>query len=451
MRFPKGSVCWLLWLALGCLAFAQDLPREQPTGSADNRLSAGLEADQGPVRVPEPTDLAVRRYRSGNLRWTLRQAWYLVVPALFLFTGFSAKIRDWAQRPGRAWPVTAGVYVVIFMSLTFVANLPLLYYTGYLLPHTLGVSNQTWGRWFGSTVKSLVAPPTSLRRPPPVELPGLLLGYLFVILLYLFLKKSPRRWWLYLGLFMLPFLAVFSLVQPAWFDPLFHQYGPMKDRALERKVLELARRAGIEGGRVFEVNMSRDSQITGAYVEGFMGAKRIVVYDTTIAKLGQRELLAIMAHEMGHYVLGHPVRDILFISCIFLAAFGMVHWQAGIWIRRHKKRFRFERLDDIASLPLLLLLVNVSLLALAPADLAFARHREHEADRFALELTRDNRGYATAILDIQLGKDFFVPRYGWFYTAWRADHPSIGDILDFANEYRPWETGQPLKYGHLFR
>jgi Zn-dependent protease with chaperone function len=89
--------------------------------------------------------------------------------------------------------------------------------------------------------------------------------------------------------------------------------------------------------------------------------------------------------------------------------------------------------------------MNLSLLLLLPAYNTFLRHQEHEADRFAVELTRENHAAGTAFVKLTQGV-LGMPRHGWIYTAWRDTHPSLGERLDFFNDYKPWQTGQPLKY-----
>jgi Zn-dependent protease with chaperone function len=99
-----------------------------------------------------------------------------------------------------------------------------------------------------------------------------------------------------------PFIILIVLVQPVWIDPLFNRFGPMKDKTLETEILALADRAGIEGGRVFEVAKSEDTKAINAYVNGFGSTKRIVLWDTIIKALDHKQLLIVMGHEMGHYV-----------------------------------------------------------------------------------------------------------------------------------------------------
>ena len=379
--------------------------------------------------------------------WIVIQVWTLTVLASLLVTGLSARMRTWANRPGRSWPLTIAAYLVLFLLFTLIVNLPLSYFAGYVRPHAYGLSNQGLGRWFGNVLKTLVLPDT---RFPPFQIPGLLLGYLFVLPLFVLLRKSPSRWWLYGGLALMPLIFFGALIKPVWMDPLLNDYGPLKDKALESSILELAHRAGIDGGRVLEVNMSRDTKSMDATVVGFSGTERIVVWDTTIAGLEKPELMTVLAHEIGHRVLGHVRNTLLMLSCLLLTALGLVHWAAGPIVKHFRERFGFDRLDDIASLPLILLLLNLALLLLLPAYNALLRYQEHEADRFAVELTRDNHAAATAFIKLTQGV-LGVPRHGWLFTVWRDTHPSLGARLDFFNEYRPWQKGQPLKYDRFFR
>jgi Zn-dependent protease with chaperone function len=224
----------------------------------------------------------------------------------------------------------------------------------------------------------------------------------------------------------------------------------MKDKALEGEILALASRSGIEGGRVYEVDKSVDTKAVNAYVTGVGQTKRIVLWDTIIARLSRPELLFVMGHEMGHYVLGHVWKTIVAVSLLILLTLYLAHRTAGLVIGRFRARFGFDRLSDFAALPLLILLSNVFSLAVSPALLAWSRHQEHEADRFGLEITHDNRAAANAFVKLQ-EENLGVPRPGWLYKLWRSSHPPIGERIDFCNEYRPWERGEPGIYAPLFR
>ena len=108
----------------------------------------------------------------------------------------------------------------------------------------------------------------------------------------------------------------------------------------------------------------------------------------------------------------------------------------------------FHQLSDVASLPLLMLLLTLFSLVITPAALAFSRTHEHAADRFGLELTRDNRAAATAFVALQ-EQNLAVPRPGLLYKIFRASHPPIGERVDFINSYRPWAKGEAGRYQNL--
>jgi Zn-dependent protease with chaperone function len=267
---------------------------------------------------------------------------------------------------------------------------------------------------------------------------------------YLLLKKSPRRWWLWTALGAIPLIVATIFIQPLVVDPLFNTFGPMHDRALERQILAEAARAGITGGRVFEVNKSVDTKALNAYVTGFGGSKRIVLWDTTLREMTPREILFVLGHEMGHYVLRHMLILIAAVTALILAALWLVHVSAGAVLRRWGARFGFDRLDDFASYPLLIAIVTVASLVVGPLQLALMRHLEHEADRFGLELTRDNHAAATAFVKLQ-DQNLDVPYHSTLYKLWHDTHPPLGDRIEFCNGYRPWAHGQPLRYGGHFR
>ncbi len=111
---------------------------------------------------------------------------------------------------------------------------------------------------------------------------------------------------------------------------------------------------------------------------------------------------------------------------------------------------RFSSLADIAALPLLILLTNVFSFLIVPVALAYSRYNEREADRFALELARNNHAFGTAFVKLQT-ENLGNPRPGWLYVLWRAGHPPIRQRIDFAAEYRRWEKGLPSRYEALFR
>jgi Zn-dependent protease with chaperone function len=240
------------------------------------------------------------------------------------------------------------------------------------------------------------------------------------------------------------------LVAPIWIDPLFNKFGPMKDQVLERKIESLAERSGIPGSRIYEVNKSVDTRALNGYVTGFLTTRRIVLYDTLLAEFDDREVLAVMGHEMGHYVLGHVTRSLLLSSLLVLAGLFAVDRAGRRLTARFSDRFGFGTIADVASFPLLLLLFQLTFLGLYPVVLAYSRYQEHQADCFALELTRANHSAALAFVKFQK-ENLGVPWHTPLEKLWMATHPSVGERVEFCNRYHPWIDGQPLVFGGLFR
>jgi STE24 endopeptidase len=388
------------------------------------------------VVVPEPSELAMRYHRSGNVLWAVETALSLLLPAILLLTGFSARIRSLARQLGRSWLPSVAVYALIFVLVAAAITFPLAYYGGFVRQHAYGLSNQSLDGWITDWLKA-------------VAVSGIGLA-LVLWIPYLLIRTSPVRWWLYAGLATIPTAALLLVIVPVWVDPLFNEYGPMKDKVVEARILQLAERAGIHGGRVYEVNKSVDTKALNAYVTGLGATKRIVLWDTILAKLEPDQILFVTAHEMGHFVLRHMLAFILGAALLTTTSLYVVHRIAGRLIARFSHRFGFDRLADVASFPLLLLLGGLVSLILTPAVLAFSRHQEREADRFALELTRDNHAAATTFVRLQQ-ENLAVPRPGWLYMLWRGSHPSLAERVDFANHYHPWEHGKELRYQRLFR
>jgi STE24 endopeptidase len=388
------------------------------------------------VVVPEPSPLALRYYRSGNVLWGVSTALSLLIPALLLYSGLSARLRSAAVRLGRSWLPSLMLYAVLFTIVAALLGLPLAYYADFVREHAYGLSNQTLAKWAGDWLKGVALGAVGLA--------------LVLWIPYLLLRRSPRRWWLYAGLATAPIAALMLIITPVWIDPLFNHFGPMENRDLEQRILRLADRAGIPGSRVYEVRKSVDTKTINAYVTGFGSTKRIVLWDTILAKLDSNQVAFVTAHEMGHFVLGHVRTFIAVLTGLALLSLYVVHRLAHRLINRNVSRFGFNSLSDPASLPLLALLATAVSLVATPAVLAYTRHQEHEADRFALELTRDNYAGATTFVRLQQ-ENLALPRPGMWYMLWRGSHPSLGERVDFANNYRPWEQGKPLRYGRLFR
>jgi STE24 endopeptidase len=428
------------WLRLVVLGIGLVLVGPRPL-HADGALAVSTTSSEDPaervtVPVPAPSVLAVQYHQTGHWVWAFGEFWALAVPAILLLTGASVRLRNLARRLARGnWFGTVALYLALLVTIVFVADLPVRYVFGFLRGHAYGLSNMTRAKWLGDSLKGL-----------GVEIVGVVL---FAWVPFWLLGRFRKTWWLIVSALFVPYLAFVMLIAPVLIDPLFNDFGPMKNKALERQILALARRSGIDGGRVFEVNKSVDTKTANAYVTGLFGTHRIVLWDTLLKKFDEREVLAVMAHEMGHYALGHVERSVVLSSLLLVAGLFWVDRAGGWVLRRWGNRLGIDSLADVAATPLLILLLGVSSTVLGPAALAYSRQQEHEADRFSLELTRLNHSAARAFADLQ-HENLGIPRPDPFCMIFRYTHPCIADRIEFCNSYRPWAEGKALRYGDRF-
>jgi Zn-dependent protease with chaperone function len=432
-------VIFLLALTLASQpSWSQSPDTSATTGNevAQSEPALGVSVDNSRVEVPAPSELAVRYYRTGNAWWIFNLLWSFSVPLVILASGLSVRLRNLANRwTGGRWYLALLAYFGLYFTLVSLVDLPFAYLLGFARPHAYGLSNQLSSKWALDILKGFGI--------------GLFAAVLFLWIPYLLLRRSPRRWWFYTSLSAIPFFLLVLLVTPIWIAPLFNDFGSMKDKALESRILALAARSQISADRVFEVDKSVDTKAVNAYVTGFAGSKRIVLWDTLLDRLSDEEVLFVMGHELGHYVLGH-VRESIIVSSlgVFLLLF-CLHRASDIALRRWGDRLGIHSLADPAALPLILILLNLGGLVASPASLAYSRWHEHEADRFALELTRDNLHGACAFVALQTSNLSF-PYPGPVFRLFRSSHPPIGRRVEFCNEYRPWESGTKLRYEDRF-
>jgi Zn-dependent protease with chaperone function len=388
------------------------------------------------VIVPDATDQAMSYFRSGNVIYLLQQLLMLGIPLLFLFTGFSGRLNTFAKKWGKGWYLTLVIYLVLFIFIYQLLSFPLDVYSGYIREHQYHLSTQNFGRWFGNYSKALLV--------------SMIAAAATIWIFYLLLKKSPRKWWFYSSLATIGLLFIVMFVQPIWIDPLFNKFGPMKNKELETQILGLATRAGIDNGRVYEVDKSKDTQKLNAYVVGFGATNRIVLWDTTIREMEREQILFVMGHEMGHYILHHIWWYLIYLSALSFLVFYLTYRASKYLLRRYKKQFGFNHLYEIASLPLLLFLMGLFLLLSTPLSNMISRCMEHEADRFGLEITQDNKAAGEAFLTLQR-ENLANPRPGLIYKIWRCTHPPLAERVEFCNTYCPWKNNESLKYRKYFK
>jgi STE24 endopeptidase len=380
-----------------------------------------------PVAVPQTTAAALARMRDGNIHWVAFRLLELAIPLLFLFTGLGARLRQLCESiSGRRWFWTVTLFACAYLALAALIALPFDFYAGYVESHAAGTSNQSLTNWLTGEGLHLVV--------------RLVVVALLIWLPYKLITRSPRRWWLYGSLALIPvaFLALVAL--PVWIKPLTTTYKPLEDRALATRIETLAARCGVANIPVLVGGSS-----TG--VDGLGPTNRIILQTNLASVESPAQIEFTIGHELKHYVMGDNWKALAVIATFLLAGFWLTDRLGRAAIRRFSPRWGFSELSDPASLPLIVFLLTFFWLAISPFFNMFARHIELEADRFGLELTHQNR--AAALIFVRDAQTSLAPDWGTFFLISQADHPSIRTRIEFANNYKPWEEGAPLLYGNV--
>jgi Zn-dependent protease with chaperone function len=347
--------------------------------------------------------------------------------------------RRWAEGFSRHRILQAAIFAPLLLALMAVADLP-IGIAGHQLGLSYGLSVQGWPSWLLDWAKGSML--------------QFALGILLVWLLYAVMRRSPRRWWFYGWLASLPILVFAVFVSPWLVDPLFFSFTPLAPAHpdLAAQIERVTARAGeeIPESRMYVMNASSKLNAMNAYVTGLGASRRVVVWDTTIARLSTPEVLSVFSHEMGHYVLGHVRDGVIFAAAMLLAglfvASRLFRWAVNRW----GELWGLRGMDDWASLPALLLFVSLLSFVITPAANAYSRHVEHQADQYGLEVLHgivpDAPAAAARSLQIMGEEDLEEPTPSpavifWFYT-----HPPINDRIAFAHSYDPWTPGRSPEF-----
>ncbi len=319
------------------------------------------------------------------------QLWDFLVSAAIMLgllqSRFSARIREWAERLTARKNLQTLLYFVPFLLVTSILQFPLTLYEGYVREHYYGLSTQTFGPWFRDQIVGLAV--------------TAVLGAVAVMVLFAIVRRLGARWWVWGAIASVILLAITALIAPVYIAPLFNTYTKLNDPRIKDPILSMARANGIPAADVYEDDASRQSTRVSANVSGFLGTERITLNDNLLKRCTPEEIQTTMGHEMGHYVLHHIYKDILFFGVLFLGAFAFLHWSLNCSLARWGERWQIRGITDVAVLPLAALLLSIFFFVTTPLSNAWTRTQEYEADIFGLNAARQPDGEAA--IDLKLG------------------------------------------------
>jgi len=306
----------------------------------------------------------------------------VVLLLVWLLSGWSAILRDWIYSWTQNQWLAVIVYGAVFGGMFYLLDLPLSYYTGFILPHRFEQSNQTLKGWWGDLLKSTL-------------LSAVLGGFLLEIV-YLGLRVAPDSWWLWTAGFLFLFNVLLANLAPVLLFPIFNKFSPLDEEHLDlqERLIKLADQAGTKVEGVYKFDMSRRTKAANAGLTGLGNTRRIILGDTLVDEFSSDEIETVLAPELGHQanhdiLLSMVVQTGITLGGLYLTSRGL-SWAILL--------FGFSSVSDIAALPIFGLSLGAFGLLTMPLSNGFSRWRERLADDFALQLTGKGQIYASALM-----------------------------------------------------
>jgi len=414
------SSCLVLVLCLACAGFAQPAPGQQPatvmpsviTVPAEARASDHFDAEAATnaylAQIPASSKQKSDAYFEGGywlILWDFLAG--AVICILLLGLGWSAAMRNFAEKLTRFKPIQTVLYWAEYIVVSSVLVFPLTVYEGYFREWKYGLATQTFGPWMWDQTKDLGV--------------SLVLGAIIAVPLFGIVRRLRQTWWVWGAIVSTLFLAFVSLIAPVFIFPIFNKVTKLNDPNITEPILSMARANGIPAREVYQIDASKQTTRMSANVSGFGNTMRITLNDNLLRRGSPEEIQAVMGHEMGHYVLDHVYKGMMFFLIVIVVGFSFLHWGLEWSLARWGQKWQIRDIGDTAVLPLVILIISIFFFALTPVMNTFVRTQEHEADMFGLNASRQPDGFAQAAIHLgEYRKMSPGPVEEWIFY----DHPS---------------------------
>ena len=388
---------------------------------------------------PEKLQRAIAYSRIRVILDFLGSAWGILQLILLLALGVVARMRNVAVNLGKNRWAQGFVFTLLLLLASTVLDLPLDLY-GHHAAVVYGQSVQGWGSWAWDAVKSLLL--------------TFVFGGLLVMLLFWVIRKSPSRWWFWFWIPAMLFVLVAVFIAPVLIDPIFNKFEPLAttNPALVDRLEQVVSRGGIEipPDRMFLMKASEKVTTLNAYVTGYGASKRVVVWDNSITKATPDEISFIFGHEMGHYVLNHIPKTLIFLGVLLLVEFYLGFRGVRWLISRYGASWHIPSQNDWGALVILLLVLSVLSFLSEPIVNGYSRMHEHDADVYGQEaihgIVTDPQTVAQQSFQLLGEMSLTDPNPNPFVEFWTFSHPSVSSRAAFAAAYNPWVEGKHPKY-----
>jgi STE24 endopeptidase len=310
----------------------------------------------------------------------------VAISVFLLASRFSARLRDFSERVTKVKNFQIACYAIPYLLLVYALSFPLNLYQNFFREHEYSLANQSFAPWFREQLLGLAL--------------TLVAGTLLVVAFYAVFRRAPRTWWIWGTIVMIIFSGTLVLIAPVYIEPLFNTYKPLTDPKIRDPILAMARANEIPVKQVFEVDASRQTTRVSANVSGLLGTTRVALNDNLLKQCTLPEIRAVMAHEMGHYVLNHGAKLLTYLGILILVGFALTRILFDAAVTRWGEKWRVRGIADSAGLPLLALIFSTLLFFATPVLNTVVRITEREADAFGINTSREPDGMAKVALKL---------------------------------------------------
>ena len=351
--------------------------------------------------------------------FVINLAWNGAYAIAWLLFGWASGLRNsLLSFTANPW-LLVPAFISLYGGISSILTSPLSYYSGFILPHRYGLSNQTLRDWLLDRLKSLGISAS--------------LGLVIIEMVYWVLRAYPETWWLWVAGILLLFNVVLANLFPILIAPLFNKYVPLDEEHTELadRLLKLATQANTTVRGVYKFDMSRRTKAANAALTGIGNSRRIILGDTLIDEFETEEIETILAHELGHHIhndipVGMIISSIITLLGLYLASAGL-RWGVNY--------LGFSSIADVAAFPLFGLMVGLFSLVSMPLGNAYSRWRERRADAYAIAATGNPRAYAAAMTRLANQNLADVDPDPWVEFMLHS-HPALRKRIQMAEEYQ---------------
>ena len=337
----------------------------------------------------------------------------LVLLLALLFTPASTSLAGLLAFP---LPWSAALYLLVLVAGYEVMVAPLSYYYGFILSHRYGLSKQNLAGWLRDRAKGMGL--------------QLLLGLALVTIVYWLMGRLPALWWLAVAAIMFLGSLILTWLTPTFLIPLFYKLKPLEEGELKQRLVDLARRAGVDIAECLTMDLSSKATTANAMLTGWGKSRRIIFTDTLLQGYSWDEIEATLGHELGHRLHHDIPRLIGLQAATFLLAF----YLANLALTGGVILFSLQGISDIAGIPWLILILAILMFLLQPALNWYSRRAETSADETALALTNKPQAFVTLMTKLT-DQNLSEAEPGRWAKLLFYDHPTYNERVKLAHNY----------------